>query len=93
MTTRKWKLAVVVSLLLAGVNVNTVAAHGGDSAGGMSSGHMSAQGIRNTNGPASFDRDKGLARAEDRRSTQGAMHEHATRKVSHRHHHHVTTHH
>lgn len=39
-------------------------------AGGMSAGHMSAKGMSNTNGPISGDRDKGLARAEDRSDTQ-----------------------
>lgn len=45
--------------------------NGGGNAGGMSSSHMSAQGMANTNGPNSTDRDKGLERAEDRMSTKG----------------------
>lgn len=42
--------------------------HGGISsqAGGMSASHMSDQGVTNTNGFNSLDRDKGLERAEDR---------------------------
>lgn len=55
--------------------------HGGTSseAGGMSGSHMSSQGIANTNGFNSPDRDKGLERAEDRnhqstRASQTATH-------------------
>jgi hypothetical protein len=47
----------------------------------MSSQHMSASGMSNTNGPDAIDRDKGVARAEDRRSDRGASHERA--KQSH----------
>ncbi|MGE5468472.1 MAG: hypothetical protein ACM3Y9_13690 [Ignavibacteria bacterium] len=45
--------------------------------GGMSSGHMSAEGMANTNGPNAADRDKGLARAEDRQNAMAASHEKA----------------
>ncbi|WP_430364723.1 hypothetical protein [Trinickia sp. NRRL B-1857] len=38
--------------------------------GGLSAGHMSAEGLKNSNGPISGDRDKGLARAADRSDTQ-----------------------
>ena len=46
--------------------------------GGASASHMSSQGAANTNGPNATDRDKGLARAEDRMSAQGLAHEKAT---------------
>jgi hypothetical protein len=42
----------------------------GGNAGGASVGHMSAQGMKNSNSPTAGDRDKGLARAEDRSDTQ-----------------------
>ena len=75
----KRKLVVVVACLLAGASVSAFAGHGGGggSPGGMSSGHMSGAGLRNTNGPEAADRDKGLARAEDRMSAEGASHEKA----------------
>jgi hypothetical protein len=38
---------------------------------------MSGQGMANTNGPDSSDRDKGMDRAEDRMSQQGMAHEKA----------------
>ena len=38
--------------------------------GGLSASHMSAEGLKNSNSPISGDRDKGLARAEDRSDTQ-----------------------
>ncbi len=43
-------------------------------AGGQSGTHMSTQGGANTNGPNATDRDKGKARAMDRKSTQGRSH-------------------
>jgi hypothetical protein len=43
---------------------------GGLNAGGMSASRMSAEGAANTNGVTAGDRDKGLARAEDRSSAQ-----------------------
>ena len=39
-------------------------------AGGMSSSHISAAGLHNSNGPNAIDRDFGQACAEDRRSAQ-----------------------
>ncbi len=53
---------------------------GGGMGGGMSGSHMSQEGMANTNGPNAADRDKGLDRAEDRRSSSGAEHEKATAK-------------
>ncbi len=57
----------------------TAFARGGGGMGGTSGSHISPSGIKNTNGPNSPDRDKGLDRAEDRRSKQGAAHEKADR--------------
>lgn len=51
-------------------------------AGGMSSSHISAAGLHNSNGPNAIDRDFGQARAEDRRSAQGAGHERATANLN-----------
>jgi hypothetical protein len=50
---------------------------GGGHAGGASAGHASAQGSANSNGPNAADHDTGQARAEDRRSAQGAAHSQA----------------
>ncbi len=52
---------------------------GGGQMGGRSGSHMSGSGMQNSNGPLSADRDKGLARAEDRRNKKGAEHEKADR--------------
>jgi hypothetical protein len=57
---------------------------GGGNPGGSSAGHMSDQGMANTNGPESSDRDKGMDRAEDRMSQQGVAHEKAAGKHKHR---------
>ena len=56
----------------------TLARGGNANPGGASASHMSSQGAANTNGPNAADRDKGLARAEDRMSAQGLAHEKAT---------------
>ena len=50
---------------------------GGGHAGGVSAGHASTQGAANGNGPNATDHDTGQARAEDRRSAQGAAHSQA----------------
>lgn len=83
----KHSLAVAAACLLAGASLAAFAApHGGGAPGGrasagtpggMSAGHMSATGLANTNGPQAADRDKGLDRAEDRMSAEGASHEKA----------------
>jgi hypothetical protein len=51
--------------------------------GGASASHMSSQGLANTNGPNAADRDKGQARAEDRRSASGLAHHQVTKHASH----------
>jgi len=43
---------------------------GGDF-GGLSTSHISTEGLRNTNGPNAQDRDKGHARSEDRAEMRG----------------------
>src|SRR5258706_4934417 len=55
-------------------------AHGGGAAGGghvdgMAAAHISDAGSRNTNGPLSADRDKGLDRATRPMSEHGLAHE------------------
>lgn len=42
--------------------------------GGQSVGHVSSQGIQNSNGPNGSDRDFGFDRAQDRMNTQGLQH-------------------
>ena len=51
--------------------------------GGLSASHMSSQGLANTNGPNAVDRDKGQARAEDRRSASGLTHHKMPKHASH----------
>ena len=46
---------------------------GGDF-GGRSASHISAEGLRNSNGPDARDRDKGRARAGDRSGLQSGSH-------------------
>ena len=50
---------------------------GGGNFGGGTSGHASRESMMNSNGSLSSDRDKGLQRAEDRRSSEGLSHERA----------------
>lgn len=49
---------------------------------GASPSHISAQGAANTNGRNAADRDKGLDRAEDRKSTKGPAHSKAQKHTS-----------
>jgi hypothetical protein len=62
-----------------------VARSGHANPGGQSASHMSSQGLANSNGPNAADRDKGLERAEDRRSSQGQAHQKATTHATKRH--------
>lgn len=79
-------LAGAFGIALAVVPASALA-HGGGHGGGMgqsnssmggfggnSMGHISSQGLANTNGPNAADRDMGLERAEDRMSDQGLAH-------------------
>lgn len=56
--------------------------------GGTSSQHISNAGMKNTNGPNAADRDKGRARAEDRKNRHGKAHaksgKHHHKKKHHR---------
>ncbi len=76
-------LAVAVGSLLIGLSF-AASAHGGGggfggggSFAGAASGHASHEAMMNSNGSFSSDRDKGLQRAGDRRSSEGASHEKA----------------
>ena len=76
--------------IAAGISV-TAAARGPGSGGGGGFSHGSAGGpsassgaSANSNGRFAEDRDKGLDRAEDRMSAQGAKHEKATDETKHR---------
>ena len=74
-------MTILIAGLFAGTSTVIFARGGGGSAGGMggmSSQHMSTEGMENTNGPESTDQDKGLDRAKDRMSQQGLTHEQAT---------------
>ena len=69
--------AAMAVLLLASAHPSVAAGpHGGGGAPGNAGHsavpHGSDAGVANSNGPTSPDRDKGLDRAEDRRSAQGA---------------------
>ena len=67
---------IALSMLLA-LAATSASARGGGGGGGGGAGaapHVSTQRLANTNGPASADRDKGLARAEDRESAEGLAH-------------------
>jgi hypothetical protein len=76
---RKLPLMLVLAGVLVGYGTVTWARGDGGSVGGMDADHESRQGLNNSNGPLSADRDKGLQRAEDRESKQGLAHEKATR--------------
>jgi hypothetical protein len=74
--------AAAIAALVATTSVG-LAAGGGHSGGnggfgGNSGSHLSDQGIRNSNGPNSHDRDKGLDRAHDRMSKHRVAHSNAT---------------
>jgi hypothetical protein len=63
-----------VATLARGANANP---------GGASASHLSAQGLAHSNGPNAADRDKGLARAEDRMSALGLAHNKARGHAGH----------
>ena len=65
----------ILTATLFTISSGSALARGGNNAGGESSGHMSTQGMDNTNGPNAADRDTGLERSEDRENTQGATHQ------------------
>ena len=65
--------AFAVCLILCASTGASIAAGGGHT-GGNSGSHESSSGMTNSNGPNSSDRDKGLTRAEDRRSKEALLH-------------------
>lgn len=83
----KRTLVVAVGSLLIGLSF-AASAHGGGGGGGNSgggtSGHASHESMMNSNGAFSSDRDKGLQRAGDRRSSEGSIHEKAQDNRMHR---------
>jgi len=70
--TNRFFVAVTVAFIV-GItpSVTLARGNGGGPSGGKSSSHISDQGLLNTNGPNSTDRDTGLDRASDRMSTKG----------------------
>jgi len=54
----------------------------GTPSGGDSAAHVSDQARINSNGPNALNREKGQARAAERRSTQGAAHQKATANIA-----------
>jgi hypothetical protein len=66
-----------VALLAVGGPVTFAKGGGSGHSGGNSADHMSDQGLANTNGPDSADRDKGLQRSDDRMSEEDTAHEKA----------------
>jgi hypothetical protein len=91
-STRLARAAAAAIVALVATTSVGLAASGGHSGGnggfgGHSGSHLSDQGIRNSNGLNSRDRDKGLDRAHDRMSDKGLAHSNAT------HHHHKHKHH
>jgi len=73
MTRAQWMAVGVISLLCA---ASFSAQARGGNAGGGSAAHISSQGMANTNGPDSPDRDKGKARAADRAHEHGKSTKH-----------------
>ncbi|MGN5476431.1 hypothetical protein ACTMU2_03725 [Cupriavidus basilensis] len=86
----KKTLVVAVGSLLIGLSFGASARGGGGGGGnggnfgGPTSGHASNEAAINSNGSFSSDRDKGLQRAEDRRSSEGSNHEKAQDNRMHR---------
>jgi hypothetical protein len=81
---KKYIPALIASIVLAAATGSAFArgeAPGGF--GGASSSHGSTQEIRNSNGPNAMDRDKGVARAQDRRNSH-AMKRPASKKYRHK---------
>ncbi len=73
--------AFVIALSAVAIGACGAALAQGKAGGGPAGGPGSAA-MQNSNSPSSADRDKGLARAEDRRSKEGAEHEKADRAHS-----------
>ncbi|WP_155401538.1 hypothetical protein [Ralstonia solanacearum] len=73
MTRAQWMVATAMSVLC---TVSLMAQAKGGNAGGGSAAHMSSQGMANTNGHESADRDKGRARAAVRAHQHGKSTQH-----------------
>jgi len=74
-------VATIAASLLVGTTAAGAHGAGGMSGmhgnfGGQSMSHMSSQGLANSNGPNSVDRDFGRDRASDRMSASGMKHSH-----------------
>ena len=76
---------IILAAAMAVAPATTFAKGGHANPGGQSASHMSSQGLANSNGPNAADRDKGLDRAEDRRSAQAQTHKKATTHATKRH--------
>jgi hypothetical protein len=77
------KKAIVIAFATALTSSYGMAFAQGRGGGGTTGGsNVSGSAAKNSNSPSSADRDKGLARAEDRRSKEGAEHEKADRAHS-----------
>jgi hypothetical protein len=74
----RMSVLIILAAAVATATSSALARGGNGGPGGQSASHMSAQGLANNNGPNAADRDKGLARAQDRMSGQGSAHEKAT---------------
>ena len=95
----KRALVVAVGSLLIGLSFAASARGGGaggggngGNSGGAASGHASKEAVVNSNGSFAGDRDKGLQRAEDRRSSEGSSHEKAQTNRMHHNSKHVQKH-
>lgn len=80
-------LTATLALFLAAGSNSAFARPGGGNPGGQSEGHMSTEGMMNTNGPDAADRDKGKDRAEDmhEKHAQGHMDKHHEHGKGHHH--------
>ena len=74
--------STILAVALAIAPVATFARGANANPGGASASHMSSQGLANTNGPNAVDRDKGLDRAEDRKSAKGVAHGKAAQRAT-----------
>jgi len=79
---------LLAAILVVGVTLaDGASARGGGGAGGgapsgaQAAAHANSRAVQNSNAPFAADRDKGLQRAEDRRSVKGNLHEPATRQM------------
>jgi hypothetical protein len=74
-------LAAAVAMVCGPLAVHAKGGPAGAPSGGNSAAHVSEQAKSNSNGPNAADREKGQARAEQRRSAQGNAHGKAAKKT------------